>query len=293
MIQFGASRGDVFAALSKGKDKGKVEFHMDEIEDKEVENAYREALDYIEYPFTFNPKISTEKCKLVGDAAKRAGIKLSGHATYYISYGNADETVTENSHNYLLHNLKMLTDMGGERLVVHLGGQGKNTREQALKIVHDNLLKLSKVLDDNKIENVKICFEVLGKYSQIGNVEEVCEFTKLDRRFYMCLDFGHLNCLMQGGLKTQEDFEEVLKHLKDNMEAEKLAGLHVHWSNIQYGPKGEMRHLNLTDTKYGPFFEPCAKALKKYNIEPVIITESADNMQVQDAIALKEMYSKA
>ena len=64
---------------------------------------------------------------------------------------------------------------------------------------------------------------------------------------------------------------------------------HIHFSKIQYSDKGEVRHLTFEDDKYGPEFPPLAAALKKRNLEPVVICESAGT-QAEDAMEMKRMY---
>ena len=50
-----------------------------------------------------------------------------------------------------------------------------------------------------------------------------------------------------------------------------------------------MRHLTFADTVFGPEFDPLAKVLKKYKLEPVVICES-DGTQADDALTMKQIY---
>ena len=65
--------------------------------------------------------------------------------------------------------------------------------------------------------------------------------------------------------------------------------VHIHFSKIEYSSKGEVKHLTLADTKYGPEFEPLARVIKKYNLEPTVICESKGIMAI-DAMKLKDIY---
>ena len=71
---------------------------------------------------------------------------------------------------------------------------------------------------------------------------------------------------------------------------EKVKKMHVHFSKIEFGPKGEKRHLTFNDEKYGPNFEPLAKALLEYKLEPYILSESAGT-QAEDAWTMKQIYN--
>jgi deoxyribonuclease-4 len=57
---------------------------------------------------------------------------------------------------------------------------------------------------------------------------------------------------------------------------------HAHFSRIDYGPKGEKRHMNFSDPGYGPDFRHLAPVLLDMKLEPVIICESAGD-QADDA----------
>jgi len=63
----------------------------------------------------------------------------------------------------------------------------------------------------------------------------------------------------------------------------------VHFSKIQYGAKGEIKHLTFKDTEYGPEFEPLAKVLNEYKLEPYILSESAGT-QAEDSSYMKNVY---
>ena len=48
-------------------------------------------------------------------------------------------------------------------------------------------------------------------------------------------------------------------------------------------------YLNFDDEIYGPHFEDFAKTIKKYDLTPRIICESAGNM-AEDALEMKKIY---
>ena len=115
---------------------------------------------------------------------------------------------------------------------------------------------------------------------------------KISDNFIPTLDFGHINALTQGTLKTETDYRKIIDYMFEELGAEKAKKVHIHFSKIEYGAKGEIRHLTLADEKYGPEFAPLAKVLKEYDMSPVVICESSELM-AHDALILKEIYSKA
>ena len=55
---------------------------------------------------------------------------------------------------------------------------------------------------------------------------------------------------------------------------------------------GEKKHWSMKDTQFGPEFAHLIPILLKYDIEPVIISESRGT-QADDAKLMKEMYQYA
>ena len=70
---------------------------------------------------------------------------------------------------------------------------------------------------------------------------------------------------------------------------DKVDKMHVHFSKIEYGNGGEIRHLTFADSTFGPEFEPLAKVLFEYKLEPWILSESAGTQSI-DARSMKNMY---
>ena len=139
------------------------------------------------------------------------------------------------------------------------------------------------------LEGIYLCPETMGKSQQIGTYEEVLQICAGNKHLIPTFDFGHINALTQGSLKTKQDFLNILNRSIEVIGYEKTANAHIHFSKIQYGEKGEIRHLNFDDNLYGPNFEPLAEALIELNLHPRIMSESAGH-QSQDAKEMKNIY---
>ncbi|MDR0855859.1 MAG: endonuclease IV, partial [Clostridiales bacterium] len=107
---------------------------------------------------------------------------------------------------------------------------------------------------------------------------------------YPCFDFGHINGFYGGSLKTEEDYAKLFALCRSAIGDARTNRMHVHFSKIQYGASGEIRHLTFADEVYGPEFAPLAAHLKKEGLEPVVICES-DGTQAEDAEAMREMFN--
>jgi len=251
----------------------------------------KNGLSAYEYSFGRGFTMSFETAKILGQNAKDNDVMLSLHAPYYINFANESDEMAQKSIAYVTKGLNYIKAMGGRDYVVHLASCGKLDRNKALYLTDKRLdLCLEEVYKEKLNEAGFICPETMGKYIQIGTYKEIIDFCKKDKILVPTFDFGHINCVMQGGLKTAEDFKRIFDYCFEVLGEEKTKNCHIHFSKIEYSDKGEIKHLTLDDDVYGPNFEPLAQVINDYKLTPVIISESKETM-MEDAIKLKEIYS--
>lgn len=247
-------------------------------------------LDCFEYSFGRGVTMSEDKAVEIGQSFAQDGKEISVHAPYFINFANPADEAAQKSYNYVLTSAKYLKLLGGKRLVFHPAAQGKATREDAVKLTCERLKVLRDYVYLNGFEDLYFCPETMGKLAQIGTLEEVVEFCKLDKIYLPAIDFGHINAREQGSLKTVEDYRLRLEYMVDQLGYERVKHFHVHFSKIMYSAKGEVKHLTFSDNVFGPEFEPLAVALKQLKLEPYIVSES-DGTQAEDAAKMKEIYN--
>ena len=246
-------------------------------------------LDCFEYSFGRGIRMTEKKAESIRAAFEKEGVEISVHAPYFINFANPDDEMAAKSYGYVLDSARMLRAMGGTRLVFHPATQGKDERSVAVDRTCDRLTILRDYIYLNDLQDLIYCPETMGKVAQIGTIEEIVRFCEIDSIFTPCVDFGHVNAREQGSLKTVQDYLDRLSYMIDSLGYERMKNFHVHFSKIQYGAKGEIRHLTFQDTVFGPEFEPLAEALCRLKLEPYIVSES-DGTQADDAIAMKRMY---
>ena len=246
-------------------------------------------LDCFEYSFGRGVRMTESKAISIGEAFQREGIEISVHAPYFINFANPDEEMVAKSYGYVLDSAKMCKLMGGKRIVFHPSTQGKMNRFEAVDLTLKRLEILKEYIYLNDLQDMIFCPETMGKQAQIGTVEEITEFCKIDPVYIPCIDFGHINAREQGSLKTKDDYKSRLEYMIAHLGYEKMKHFHMHFSKIQYSAKGEVKHLTFADEVYGPEFLPLAKALKELALEPYIVSES-DGTQVEDAKIMKDLY---
>lgn len=246
-------------------------------------------LTVYEYSFGRGINLTDKTAGLIAEEFSKYGIEISAHAPYYINFANQDREMIEKSDGYIINSLFAINKMGGERVVFHPGACGKLSREIAFKTTFENVTSLMQRLKMEIPFDFKLCPETMGKNQQIGRVEEVVSLCAIDERLYPCFDFGHINSYMQGGLKTKEDYRKIIDYTINALGKERASNMHIHFSKIEYGKGGEVRHLTFMDEKFGPDYAPLAQIIDEYNLTPYIVCESKEVMS-DDALLMKNMH---
>ena len=246
-------------------------------------------LDCYEYQCGRGVNIGEDTARAIGAQAAEHGIVMSLHAPYYINLSGDSEERIEKNCEYIVKSARACHWLGGDRIVVHCGGLSGMEREVALEHTLLNLREGLKALEAEGLDHVRMCIETMGKINVLGDGEEVCRICRMDERLLPCIDFGHLNARTMGGMCREEDFAALLDLLHRQLGAERARHFHAHFSKIEYGKGGEVKHLTFEDTEYGPEFAPLAKLVAARGLAPRILCESAGT-QAEDAVIMKKMY---
>ena len=144
--------------------------------------------------------MTEQKALSIGEAFQKEGIEISAHAPYFIIFANPDDEMAAKSYGYVLDSAKICKLMGGKRIVFHPSTQGKMNRFEAVDLTIKRLETLKEYIYLNELQDMIFCPETMGKQAQIGTVEEITQFCKIDPVFVPCIDFGHINAREQGSL---------------------------------------------------------------------------------------------
>lgn len=248
-------------------------------------------LDCFEYQCGRGVKISDDAARDLGESARKFGIILSVHSPYYISLSSTEEEKRLKSVDYILETLNAAKCMGADRIVVHSGSCGKITRREALSLAAETLKAAISAADSAGYGDISICPETMGKVKQLGTVDEVMALCRIDERLIPTIDFGHVNAMTLGGLKTREDFEHIFDTIENKLGAERARAFHAHFSRIEYTNAGEKKHRTYAETEYEPDFAPLAQVMAERRAEVRIICESAGT-QTCDAVEFKRIYNE-
>lgn len=246
-------------------------------------------LDAYEYEAGNGIASSPAMLKAIGDEARKHGTKMSFHTPYFISLSGIEEEKRLKSIKYIADSLDAARLLGADIIVVHTGSAAKISRDEAMRLAADTLVKTLSAVDTY---GIKIGLETMGKQNQLGTLDEVLELCRIDSRLAPVVDFGHLNARDCGGVfASADDYLSVFDKIDRRLGAEYAEHLHCHFSKIEWTDKGEKRHLTFSDEIYGPAYEPLMDALACEKLSPTIISESAGT-QSDDALSMKKYYTE-
>ena len=245
-------------------------------------------LNAFEYPFVRGVNMNDDTALILSEQANKYNVEFSVHSPYYVNFASPNEELVKKSFNYIMQCLHTLKIMGGKRVVIHPGSLTKQTRVEAYNNVKKRFTELIEMVYAGGYNDMLLCPETMGRTSYIGSVDEIVEICKIDKCIIPAFDFGHINAITNGSLKTKDDFRKVIDKAFDAI-GDRAKDMHIHFSKIEYGLNGEIRHLTMADTLYGPEFAPLAEILHEYKMSPFIISESGGTM-AEDALLLKQIY---
>lgn len=249
-------------------------------------------LSAYEYQCGRGVRLSDAAAEQIRLEAAANGIAVSLHAPYFISLASKEPEKRDNSVRYILDSAEAVVRLGGDRIVVHPGGLGGLSREDATALACETLQRAQAALDAAGLSAVHICPETMGKINQLGTLEEVLTMCGVDERFLPCVDFGHLNSRTHGEVNSREAFEAILDRMEATLGLSRASVFHAHFSKIEYTAGGEKKHLTFADTQYGPEPAPLMALIAARGWSPVIICES-DGTQAHDAAAMNTLYRAA
>ncbi|MGN0650173.1 MAG: TIM barrel protein [Oscillospiraceae bacterium] len=234
-------------------------------------------------------RLSAATTELLPQLARDNGIYVTLHAPYFISLSSVEEDKRRNSVEYIMQSAIAAKSVGAKKIVVHSGSCSKMSREEATELAKQTLKMAQEALDEAHLSDIIICPETMGKINQLGTLEEVVELCGVDERFLPTVDFGHLNARTLGQIKDKSDYAKILDYIEHKLGRERLSGMHIHFSKIEYTTGGEKRHLTFADSVYGPHYEPLIEELHRRKLECSVICESCGT-QAEDAAEMKRYY---
>ena len=251
-------------------------------------------LNAYEVQCTFGFKMS-DKTRESLIKAQNEGFYISIHGPYYINLGSLNETVVARSMDILTQGVELAKSINCNRIIFHPGGGHKNSPEGRSEAVQRIIKHLNEISSSIDMGNVRFYPEIGGKTANLGSLDEIVEICKGCKYAYPCIDIAHLHAREFGSIKSKEILKQKLEYLQKEL-PEKFKQVHFHAYTINYGDKGEIKHLvhgeNMPDGSEGlPNLDWFVELLHEMNIEPWVISEAHDSQEL-GAKYMRDKYTQ-
>ncbi len=225
-----------------------------------------------EVEFVRQVYMNNQNAKEIGGVARKFKFDLSVHAPYYINLNSDDKKKVHASMFRIVQSCERGYYLGAKNIVFHPGYLGKMSREETYENIRLRLLELKERVSKWK---VVLCPETAGKINVFGSFDEILSLVK-DVKCGFCLDFAHMKARTFGEI----EFSEIAKKVRG------FKHVHCHYSGIEWGPKGEIRHV-MTSEKEA---KELLGVLKRYKVNCTIINESPN--PVKDVLMMNSILHK-
>ena len=242
-------------------------------------------LGCMELEFVQGVRMGEAGASLVAEIAAREGVKLSAHAPYFINLNAHEPEKIRASQDRILQTARIASICRAESIVLHTAFYLGDPPEETYSNVKKHLAEVVHQLK-RETNRVWIRQEVMGKPSQFGTIEEICNLSIELEGVAPCIDFAHWHA-RTGAFNSYPEFASILQEVEERLGRVALDNMHIHASGIAYGKKGETKHLNLKESDFQ--YAELLQALKDYDAKGMVVCESP-NLE-EDALLLQETYN--
>ena len=242
-------------------------------------------LDGMELEFVHGVRMSPPNQKLVKEISAEKNMVLTAHGPYYINLNSKEEDKIEASIKRVLDTARMGKELGAYSVTYHAAFYMGMQPDEVYKKVEKSMEEICSSLDEEG-NDIWVRPETTGKPTQWGNLEEIVKLSKDFKQVLPCVDFSHLHARTNGLYNTYDEFCRIFETIGTEIGSYALENFHAHIAGIEYGEKGEKKHLMLKESDMN--YKDLMKAFKKFDVKGVVVCESP--IMEEDAVLLKEYY---
>ena len=238
-------------------------------------------LDGLELEFVRGVRISDKS----RDAVKAANKIITAHAPFYVNLNSREEDKVEASVQRIIETAETANELGGFSITFHAGFYLGMDSETVYKQIRKGISVITETLAKTQ-NKIWIRPETTGKATQWGDLEEIIRISKEFETVLPCVDFSHLHARYNGISNTYDEFSAIFEKIGKELGQRALDNFHAHIAGIDYGAKGEKKHLNLEESDMN--YKDLLRAFKTFNIKGAVVCESP-NIE-EDAKLMKDFY---
>ena len=238
--------------------------------EKVLDEYHKQGLKACEVAFTYSVYIKDKEDAIrIGKKAKKLGIVLSIHASYFVNLNSAEKEKIEATKRRILDCCKVGEWLGVKTVVFHPGYYTKNeSREKAYDVIKSGIIKIMKEIKKKNLK-IKIAPETMGKINVFGSVEEIARLVR-ETGCDFCIDFAHILAR-----DKKVDYEKLKKLFPQKQ-------WHCHFSGIVYGEKGERHHRSTKKSEWQKLLKnlPKDKEIVMINESPTMLDDSLEGLKL-------------
>lgn len=241
-------------------------------------------LDCMQLEFAHGVRMKDEISSELRKVSYELNIPLTSHGPYYINLNAREQDKIDSSIERIIQTAKISDLCGAESMTFHAAFYMKDSPYDVFELVEKSMNVIEDRLSRLDIQ-IELRPELTGKTSQFGSLDELISLTKSVNSCRPCVDFSHLYARTEQ-YNNYDEFTLVLNRLEDELGPESLKNMHIHMSGISSNSKGDLKHLNLSQSKFN--WKDCLRALKDKKCNGYVICNSP-NLEV-DAKLMKDYY---
>ena len=234
----------------------------------------------LELPFVDGFPWNERRCRAFGEMAADCGIAMSIHAPYFAVLTVEDEERRKKTIAAVEHSMKLVKALGGHTVVAHLGHVAERTPEQLHELVGEGLGRI-----EGKVRHlgVSLGLETSGSDRAFGSLGDIALIAAEFSFVRPVIDWAHVHAKSAGALTTPEAFLSVIEFLRSEFPGWAINPLHTQFTDNEFGPAGEIRHVPYGDGSLRA--EPLASAAVQVGLQMTVISEAREDASHERILA--------
>lgn len=232
-----------------------------------LESYHNAGLRACEIAFTYSVYLKSEDAEIIGKKAREFNISLSIHAPYFVNLNSAEKSKVEATKKRILDCCK-IGEIAGARVVVFHPGYYSADKKESYSNIKRGIIEIMREIEKQKWK-IKIAPETMGKINVFGSVEEISSLVR-ESGCSFCIDFAHILAR-----DKKVDYAKIEKLFQQEE-------WHCHFSGIEYGEKGERKHLPTPKEAWEELLKnlPRDKKIVIINESPTMVEDSIEGLKI-------------
>ena len=221
-----------------------------------------------------------DRCRSFGALAAERDIALSVHAPYFAVLTVDDEERRAKTLSALEHTMKLGKALGAHTIVAHTGHVKGRAPDELHALVEEGL---SRIEPKVRTLGVALGLETSGTDRAFGSLGDIAVISRKFSFVRPVIDWAHVHAKSGGALVDTAAFLAVIEFLRSEFPAWAIDPLHTQFTDNQFGPAGEIRHVPYGEGTIRA--EPLGTAASEAGLRMIVISEAKDEASHDEILA--------